>query len=63
MSKPEKGFRHIINCGEDVERIEIIIYGKKQAFKKQKETREIWTKGTLPMRIILEDSAMFNKPF
>ena len=55
-----KGFREILNCGENVERVTIEITHKHRAFKARKKDRHIYTKGKYPLRIIVEDSPMWG---
>jgi len=58
-----KGFREILHCGANVERIEIFIYHKHKAFQRRRVEKHIYTKGSFPVRIIIEDSSMWGKPF
>ena len=62
MKEPTvKGFRDVIHCGEDVERIRIIVYKKRRIFKKQIKEEIEWHKGYYPLRIVIEDSIIWGK--
>ncbi len=64
MSEKEstvEGFRKVIHCGENVERIRITVYKKKTMFKKEQIDQLEFRKGYYPMRIILEDSNVWGK--
>jgi hypothetical protein len=57
----KKGFRQTIHCGENVERIEVRIYSKKKAFRKQKIDFYGLTRGYYPLKITIEDSPMWKE--
>jgi len=50
-----KNFKDVLNFGDDIDKIKIIIYKKKKMFKKIESHTFCYTKGNNPSRIIYED--------